>query len=116
MCPPCASIERVIPESRSATLFVFILNTDEGLGLSITPVHAGHIIGGTAWKIVKDDEDGEIIYAVDYNHKRERHLNGCNLVDSSGMLLVYFNGIVILYLDFAHIFENNSTCREIFQF
>nr|XP_026691028.1 cleavage and polyadenylation specificity factor subunit 2-like [Ciona intestinalis] len=57
---------------------------DKGLGLSITPVHAGHMIGGTAWKIIKDDEEGEIVYAVDFNHKRERHLNGCSLFESSG--------------------------------
>ena len=27
------------------------------------------------WKILKDDEE-DIVYAVDYNHKKERHLNG----------------------------------------
>lgn len=48
----------------------------QGCGLSITPLAAGHMLGGTIWKIVKDDEE-EIIYAVDYNHKKERHLNGC---------------------------------------
>jgi cleavage and polyadenylation specificity factor subunit 2 len=47
----------------------------KGEGLSITPVPAGHIIGGAMWKIVKDGEE-DIVYAVDYNHKRERHLNG----------------------------------------
>ena len=36
------------------------------------------MIGGTIWKIVKDDEE-DIIYAVDYNHKKERHLNGCDI-------------------------------------
>lgn len=49
---------------------------EKGSGLSITPLAAGHMLGGTIWKIVKDDEE-EIIYAVDYNHKKERHLNGC---------------------------------------
>ncbi|XP_036354678.1 LOW QUALITY PROTEIN: inositol 1,4,5-trisphosphate receptor type 1-like [Octopus sinensis] len=29
------------------------------------------MIGGTAWKIIKDNEE-EIIYAIDYNHKIER--------------------------------------------
>lgn len=47
-------------------------------GLTITPLAAGHMIGGTIWKIVKDNEE-DIIYAVDYNHKKERHLNGCVL-------------------------------------
>ncbi|XP_015781922.1 cleavage and polyadenylation specificity factor subunit 2 [Tetranychus urticae] len=49
-----------------------------GQGISITPLPAGHMIGGTIWRIVKDGEE-DIIYAVDYNHKRERHLNGCFL-------------------------------------
>uniref|UniRef100_A0ABI7XW12 Cleavage and polyadenylation specificity factor subunit 2 n=1 Tax=Felis catus TaxID=9685 RepID=A0ABI7XW12_FELCA len=50
----------------------------KGHGLSITPLPAGHMIGGTIWKIVKDGEE-EIVYAVDFNHKREIHLNGCSL-------------------------------------
>ncbi|GFO32279.1 cleavage and polyadenylation specificity factor subunit 2-like [Plakobranchus ocellatus] len=50
----------------------------KGHGLQITPVPAGHMIGGTIWKILKDGEE-EIIYAIDYNHKKERHLNGCQL-------------------------------------
>lgn len=48
----------------------------KGQGLQITPLPAGHMIGGTIWKIAKEGED-DIIYAVDYNHKKERHLNGC---------------------------------------
>ena len=36
------------------------------------------MIGGTIWKIVKVGEE-DIIYAVDFNHKKERHLNGCEL-------------------------------------
>lgn len=46
----------------------------KGAGIEITPYAAGHIIGGTVWKICKETE--EIVYAVDYNHKKERHLNG----------------------------------------
>jgi Cft2 family RNA processing exonuclease len=48
--------------------FVF---AGKGHGLTITPYAAGHMIGGTMWKIVKDGEE-DIIYAVDYNHKKER--------------------------------------------
>uniref|UniRef100_A0A023F389 Cleavage and polyadenylation specificity factor subunit 2 n=2 Tax=Triatoma infestans TaxID=30076 RepID=A0A023F389_TRIIF len=47
-------------------------------GLSIVPMPAGHMIGGTMWKIMKAGEE-DIIYAVDFNHKKERHLNGCDL-------------------------------------
>ena len=41
-----------------------------GHGLSITPYLAGHMIGGTMWKIMKEGEE-DIIYAVDFNHKKE---------------------------------------------
>ena len=43
----------------------------KGHGLTITPYSAGHMVGGTMWKIVKEGEE-DIIYAVDYNHKKER--------------------------------------------
>jgi cleavage and polyadenylation specificity factor subunit 2 len=47
----------------------------KGHGLTITPYSAGHMVGGTIWKIVKDGIE-EIVYAVDFNHKKERHLDG----------------------------------------
>ncbi|XP_059486908.1 probable cleavage and polyadenylation specificity factor subunit 2 [Neocloeon triangulifer] len=50
----------------------------KGYGLSITPLPAGHMIGGTMWKVVKMGEE-DIVYAIDFNHKKERHLNGCEL-------------------------------------
>ena len=43
----------------------------KGHGLVITPLPAGHMLGGTIWKIVKDGEE-EIVYMLDYNHKKER--------------------------------------------
>jgi cleavage and polyadenylation specificity factor subunit 2 len=43
-------------------------------GIEITPYASGHTVGGTIWKIQKEIE--EIVYAVDFNHKKERHLNG----------------------------------------
>jgi cleavage and polyadenylation specificity factor subunit 2 len=36
------------------------------------------MIGGSLWKIVKDGEE-DIVYAVDFNHKKEQHLNGCQM-------------------------------------
>ncbi|KAL3098020.1 hypothetical protein niasHT_027565 [Heterodera trifolii] len=45
-------------------------------GLQITPFPAGHHIGGAIWRITKMGDE-EIVYAVDFNHKKERHLNGC---------------------------------------
>mmetsp|Transcript_2299 Transcript_2299/g.3954 ORF Transcript_2299/g.3954 Transcript_2299/m.3954 type:complete len:754 (-) Transcript_2299:2243-4504(-) len=45
----------------------------KGAGIMITPFAAGHTLGGTVWKIKKDAE--EIVYAVDFNHRKERTLN-----------------------------------------
>lgn len=45
--------------------------------IQITPFNAGHTLGGTIWKISKDQE--VIIYAVDWNHSRDSHLNGAFL-------------------------------------
>ncbi|XP_014663785.1 PREDICTED: cleavage and polyadenylation specificity factor subunit 2-like [Priapulus caudatus] len=60
----------------------------KGHGLTIVPLAAGHMIGGTIWKITKDGEE-DIVYAVDYNHKKERHLNGCGLesIDRPSLLI-----------------------------
>ncbi|KNC76101.1 hypothetical protein SARC_11387 [Sphaeroforma arctica JP610] len=51
--------------------------TGKGEGISFLGYNSGHTLGGTIWKITKDQED--YVYAVDYNHKKERHLNGCEL-------------------------------------
>ncbi|XP_059082157.1 cleavage and polyadenylation specificity factor subunit 2-like [Tigriopus californicus] len=50
----------------------------KGEGIAITPMPAGHMIGGSLWKIVKEGEE-DIIYAVDFNHKKEQHLNGSEI-------------------------------------
>ncbi|KAJ3410272.1 cleavage and polyadenylation specificity factor subunit 2 [Chytridiales sp. JEL 0842] len=47
-------------------------------GITITAYGAGHTLGGTIWKIKKDTD--EIVYAVDYNHQKERHLSGTVLL------------------------------------
>ncbi|KAL8141831.1 hypothetical protein V2J09_014863 [Rumex salicifolius] len=49
----------------------------KGEGIVIAPHVAGHLLGGTIWKITKDGED--VIYAVDFNHRKEMHLNGTGL-------------------------------------
>ncbi|KAL6906173.1 hypothetical protein ACP4OV_003774 [Aristida adscensionis] len=53
------------------------LLSGKGEGIVISPLVAGHLLGGTIWKITKDGED--VVYAVDFNHRRERHLNGTAL-------------------------------------
>ncbi|KAG0238046.1 cleavage and polyadenylation specificity factor subunit 2 [Actinomortierella wolfii] len=49
-------------------------------GITITAYAGGHTVGGTVWKIVKDTES--ILYAVDYNHSKDRHLDGTVLLGS----------------------------------
>ncbi|XWS48451.1 hypothetical protein CRYUN_Cryun13aG0078100 [Craigia yunnanensis] len=46
----------------------------KGEGIVIAPHAAGHLLGSTVWKITKDGED--VIYAVDFNRRKEKHLNG----------------------------------------
>ena len=50
---------------------------ERGEGIEITPSCAGHMLGGAFWHIKKENES--IIYAVDFNHAAERHLNGALL-------------------------------------
>ncbi|XP_065184481.1 cleavage and polyadenylation specificity factor subunit 2-like [Sycon ciliatum] len=59
----------------------------KGRGLTVIPYPAGHMIGGTLWKIIKDGED-DILYAVDFNHKKERHLDGAVLETLSRPMLL----------------------------
>ena len=47
--------------------------------LTITPLPAVNMIGGAMWKIVVKDGEEDIVYAVDFNHKRELHLNGADI-------------------------------------
>ncbi|CAO3632717.1 unnamed protein product [Cunninghamella echinulata] len=47
-------------------------------GITITAYAAAHTVGGTIWKIKQDTND--IIYAVDYNHRKENHLDGTILL------------------------------------
>ena len=46
-------------------------------GVTVTPYAAGHMLGGAFWKIHKETDD--VLYAVDYNHRKEKHLNGAVL-------------------------------------
>ncbi|KAI9033149.1 beta-lactamase-like protein [Hyaloraphidium curvatum] len=53
-------------------------------GITVTAYSAGHTIGGTVWKIKKDTD--EIVYAVNYNHSKERLLNASDLNTPNGIL------------------------------
>ncbi|XP_050426265.1 probable cleavage and polyadenylation specificity factor subunit 2 [Adelges cooleyi] len=50
----------------------------KGIGISVVALPAGHTVGGAIWKISKAGEE-DIVYAVDFNQKKERHLNGSAL-------------------------------------
>jgi cleavage and polyadenylation specificity factor subunit 2 len=43
----------------------------------VTPFQAGHTVGGCVWRIEVAGE--EVVYAVDINHRKERHLAGSHL-------------------------------------
>mgnify|MGYP001762077656 FL=1 len=51
-------------------------------GLILTAYAAGHSLGGTVWKL-RSPTAGTIIMALDWNHNRERHLEGSALLTSS---------------------------------
>ncbi|KAG2494598.1 hypothetical protein HYH03_007363 [Edaphochlamys debaryana] len=46
-----------------------------GGGITITPLPAGRFPGGAVWRISLGCGE-EVVYAVDYNHRKERLLNG----------------------------------------
>ena len=45
----------------------------KGKGITVTPQPAGHMIGGSLWWISKETD--EILYAVNYNNIKDRHLS-----------------------------------------
>jgi cleavage and polyadenylation specificity factor subunit 2 len=64
-----AAFEKLVPLKYSQPYHL----AGKGKGITITAYAAGHTIGGSIWKIKKENE--EIVYAIDYNHNKERHLN-----------------------------------------
>ena len=50
------------------------------MGIRVSAFGAGRTIGGSFWKIKKDSED--ILYAVDLNHRKERHLKRTMLLNT----------------------------------
>ncbi|MES1923100.1 cleavage and polyadenylation specificity factor subunit 2 [Bonamia ostreae] len=47
--------------------------TGNGEGIQISAINAGNVLGGTIWRISRESD--EVVYAVDFNHKIERHLD-----------------------------------------
>ncbi|SNX83866.1 related to CFT2 - subunit of the mRNA cleavage and polyadenlylation factor [Melanopsichium pennsylvanicum] len=50
--------------------------------LTLTAYNAGHSLGGAIWKI-RSPTSGTVVIALDWNHNRERHLDGTILLSSS---------------------------------
>lgn len=69
----------------------------KGQGFTVTPLPAGHMLGGTIWRIVKDGGE-DVVYAVDFNHKKERHLNGCVLEKISRPSLLITDCLNVKYI------------------
>ena len=53
-------------------------NAGNAEGFSITPVAAGHLLGGCAWRITTPGDE-DIVYAVHYNHRKQARAElGCS--------------------------------------
>ena len=52
-------------------------------GLVLSAYSAGHSLGGTVWKL-RSPSVGTIVMAIDWNHNRERHLDGTALLSNAG--------------------------------
>ncbi|XP_063901381.1 cleavage and polyadenylation specificity factor subunit 2-like [Zophobas morio] len=50
----------------------------KGSDLGVRPLNAGHLLGGAIWVINTDQE--EFVYAVDFDHKKGRLLQGADLL------------------------------------
>lgn len=50
--------------------------------LSLTAHSAGHTLGGTVWKL-RSPTSGTVVLAIDWNHVRERHIDGSGVVEGA---------------------------------
>ena len=74
-----------------------VILTGPGKGITIVPYAAGHSVGGCMWKLGKNTE--EFVYAVDFNHKKERHLDGINfeMLNKPSILLTNSNSVFSIH-------------------
>lgn len=73
-----------------------VLKGDSGVHFTALP--AGHMLGGSIWRICRVTGE-DIVYCVDFNHKKERHLNGCSF-DSMLILLNIQINFIFIFPDF----------------
>uniref|UniRef100_A0A2L2YDG7 Cleavage and polyadenylation specificity factor subunit 2 n=1 Tax=Parasteatoda tepidariorum TaxID=114398 RepID=A0A2L2YDG7_PARTP len=86
----------------------------KGQGIAITPLPGGHMIGGAIWRIVKDGEE-DIVYAVDFNHKKERHLNGCVLESITRPSLLITDSYNSTYIQPRRRFRDEQLMTNVLQ-
>lgn len=46
--------------------------------MSVTAFAAGHLVGGAIWQLLTRDEE-QVVYAVHWNHRKDRHLRRADL-------------------------------------
>ena len=46
--------------------------------MSLTAFAAGHIVGGALWQVLTKDGE-QLVYAVHWNHRKDRHLRRADL-------------------------------------
>lgn len=72
----------------SITIVKYSQPIDIGI-LRVTAQNAGHSLGGTIWSILKDNEN--ITVALDINHKKINHLDGCDILNLKKSFLFLLN-------------------------
>ncbi len=67
-----------------------MVHDGRGVQIRVTPYPSGRLVGGAIWKIHIGGPHAchDVVYAVDYNHKREMHLMPGALMDYGSMLTV----------------------------
>lgn len=62
------------PSHCNEVLFTRGFGAGRGEGITICPEGAGHMVGGSMWRITTPEQE-EIVYAVDCNHKQASQKN-----------------------------------------
>lgn len=73
------SIDTVCEERVTMLRYSQPVQVDTVQGLTIMAIPAGHSLGGAIWRIRKASALEDIVYAVDFNHRREAVLDGAAL-------------------------------------
>ena len=76
----------------------YTVPSGNAMGIQVTPIAAGHTLGGAIWRIRKHTE--EIFYSMDFNHKREGHLDGAalELVQKPSLLIADAQGALEVHM------------------